>query len=897
MWLAVGLPLGLLTVGLLLEVGISFWIDSTWFSVLGYFQVWWLSWIAPFAIGVATFLILVPLLNRTIHQAWSQETESKKNQTWRSSIVLLLSASMAGLLAYQWLILLIGFHPTPMGTTDPVFGRDIGFYLFRLPALEALQTWCLTLAFLIFVLIGLIYVRRFTIAALPERLAIVVQAQKHLLFVGGVLFLCVAWEHWLSRYTLLYSTRGSISGANYTDVNAQIPANTFLVWVSCLTALGFFFLTLRRADLGIVKTIQGQAIQWNWRQLFAVLILLAGYGFSVLLIGRLYPAAVQALMVLPNELERDRPYIQRNLQFTRQGFNLTKIEPQSFKIQDSLTLKDLQANAATIKNIRLWEDEPLLETYRQLQEIRPYYQFPAVDTDRYTIDGVLRQVMHAAREIDHTLIPERAQTWVNLHFFYTHGYGLTLSPVNVVTRVGLPDFFIKDIPPRSTNPAIEKAIPINKPAIYYGELTNTNVFVNTRALELDFPKEDVNIYGSYQGEGGLPAGQFWQRLLYAWHFRDLRIPLSQEFTADSKFLIYRDVVTRVRKIAPFLRYDSDPYLVAAGGNFYWVIDAYTTSDRFPYSDPASSFDSFNYIRNAVKVVVNAYSGSVDFYVADPDDAIVQTYQRIYPTLFQPLDQIPAFLRQHLRYPADLFRVQTQQYAAYHMDDPQVFYNKEDLWQIPLRVKHNRTRQESSRRENLGFSSESFSSGKLQPMSPYYLVLNLPDPDVLTEAFDQTNQTRTAEFVLLSPFTPANKQNLIAWMAARCDGENYGKLVVYEFSRQSLIFGPQQVEARINQNPLISEQISLWNQQGSRVNQGNLLVIPVEHSLLYVQPLYLEAESSRLPQLTRVIVAYEDQVVMEPTLDAALQKIFTVNTAAQQTNLSRKPTGNPQIELN
>ncbi|WP_052128396.1 UPF0182 family protein [Neosynechococcus sphagnicola] len=545
---------------------------------------------------------------------------------------------------------------------------------------------------------------------------------------------------------------------------------------------------------------------------------------------------------------------------------------------NTLKADALQKYAATLRNIRLWDSEPLLQAYRQLQEIRPYYQFPSVDIDRYTIDGTLRQVMHSARELDFSLVPERAQTWVNRHFFYTHGYGITLSPVNVVTRVGLPDFFIKDIPPRAVNAAVQKAIPIQNSAIYYGELTDTDVYVNTKALELDYPQAEENIYGSYQGTGGMPVGQFWQRLLYAWYFRDSRILLSDEFTPASKLLLRRQIVTRVKTIAPFLKYDRDPYMVATEGNLYWVLDAYTTSDRYPYSEPAPPPNSFNYIRNSVKVVVDAYHGSVDFYIADPKDAIVQTYHRLYPTLFKPLEKMPISLRQHLRYPIDLFQVQTQQYATYHMTDPQVFYNKEDPWQIPQEARPHRNALSPSQDSSLNqdsslWLSKAAQTGGLQSMEPYYLILELSTLRNAAHPGTSTTTTQPAEFVLLTPFTPANKQNLIAWMAARCDGEEYGKLLVYEFSRQSLVFGPQQVEARINQNPLIAQQLSLWNQQGSRVNRGSMLIIPVGDSLLYVQPLYLEAEDSRLPELTRVILAYEDRVVMQPTFEDAFRDLF------------------------
>lgn len=607
-----------------------------------------------------------------------------------------------------------------------------------------------------------------------------------------------------------------------------------------------------------------------------------------LVAGVFYPDLVQRIIVVPNELERDRPYIEYNIAFTRAGYNLSEVDVQPFQVKDNLTPDSLTHNTATFKNIRLWDNEPLLAAYRQLQEIRPYYQFPSVDVDRYIIDSDLRQVMHSARELDYELIPERARTWVNDHFFYTHGYGLALSPVNVVTQVGLPDFFIQDIPPRATSPAAAEAFPIDNPAIYFGELTTLDVFVNTNAQELDYPKEDANIYSKYQGTGGLPIGSPWQRLLYAWHFGDWQILLSQEFTPDSRFLFRRQIAQRVQTLAPFLQYDQDPYLVIANGSLYWMIDAYTTNRFYPYSEPVPS-NEFNYIRNAVKVVVDAYNGSVDFYLADPTDPIIETYQRIYPSLFKPIEAMSAELRSHIRYPTDLFQVQTQQYATYHMSDAQVFYNKEDLWQIPDQVRQvDRSLSEGGTSSWLLGGNVSMPGQPSQPMPPHYLILELSSIDVTATT------SLSAEFVLLSAFTPVNKQNLIAWMAGRCDGKEYGKLLVYQFSRESLVFGPQQVEARISQNPIISEQISLWNQQGSRVNRGSLLIIPVEQSLLYVQPLYLEAENSKLPELTRVIVAYRDQVVMEPTLDAALKALFTTSSEAESP-LTLPPEGSAPAE--
>ncbi|MGG6239187.1 UPF0182 family protein [Nodosilinea sp. AN01ver1] len=871
--------LGLLIVGVLLQLGVGLWIDENWFSHLGYAQVWWINRAAPWGLGLVVFLGMALWLGLNLRLAWPPYIK----RLWRRLLVVLVSGSVAAIAMAHWFTFLVVLFQQPVGLADPILQHDISFYLFSLPLLLQLQRWGFWVGVLTAGLVALCYgfrLRRQPVAAQP---LLPQQVQRHLLGLGGVLMLFQGLGHWLARYTLMYSNRGSFAGANYTDVHAQMPADFLLAGLAWVGALALLYLAVFSPALVALKAAQAKA-EWRWLpwQVTGLLLIFGGYGLAALGAGVFYPDLVQRVAVLPNELERDRPYIEHNIAFTRKGYNLSEVDVQSFQVKDNLTAESLTNNTATLKNIRLWDNEPLLAAYRQLQEIRPYYQFPSVDVDRYTIDGDLRQVMHSARELDYSLIPERARTWVNDHFFYTHGYGLALSPVNVVTRVGLPDFFIQDIPPRATSPAAAAAFPIDNPAIYFGELTDIDVFVNTNAQELDYPKEEANIYTTYQGSGGLPMGAFWQRLLYAWHFGDWQILLSQEFNPDSRFLFRRQITERVQTLAPFLRYDQDPYLVIADGGLYWMIDAYTTSRYYPYSEPTPSGD-LNYIRNAVKVVVDAYNGSVDFYLATPKDPIIETYQRIYPSLFKPLEAMSAELRSHIRYPNDLFEVQTQQYATYHMSDAQVFYNKEDLWQIPEQIRQvdgDLGDGEGGEGNVNNWLFDSSLPGPLptsQAMPPHYLILEL-------SAIDATaNPSRSAEFVLLSAFTPVNKQNLIAWMAARCDGDEYGKLLVYQFSRESLVFGPQQVEARISQNPIISEQISLWNQQGSRVNRGSLLIIPVEQALLYVQPLYLEAEDSKLPELTRVIIAYRDQVVMEPTLDQALQALFapaTEGTAAE-----------------
>jgi uncharacterized membrane protein (UPF0182 family) len=817
----------------------SFYVDLAWFAELNALPVLWTRVFARWGLGLGAFVFALAVVGVNIRACWRGT-----NPAWAWAIALGLSGCLAWFLSQHWFTLLLWLHQVPVGESDPIFNRDLGFFLFSLPFLEKLQHWCFNLVLLTLVAVALIYFVELGLSEQRLTLALSLFAQRHLLILGGALFLLRAWGHWLERYKLLYSTHGVVFGAGFTDVHATLPATTLMSGVAFLTALGFWALARQGIRLNL-PLFKSWCPPWASSLLAPALLWGAYLGFG-LLTTRLYPHLVQTFLVTPNELELERPYLEHNIRFTRAGFGLTQVEVKPFPEEGSLTWEILQQNQSTLSNVRLWDAEPLLATYRQLQEIRPYYQFPYVDVDRYRIGGELRQVMHAARELDFAQVPPAAQTWVNRRFFYTHGYGLTLSPVNVVTPEGLPDFFLADIPPRISPryPEVAEVLQVDQPALYYGELTTTEVFVGAEARELDYPAADHYVYSSYRGTGGVPIPHLWQRFLYAWHFRDLRILLSRELSPNTRFLYRRQIRERVRQVMPFLLYDQDPYLVIQGGKLYWFFDAYTISRYYPYSEYLPDFP-FNYIRNSVKAVLDAYNGSIDWYIADPQDPLIQAYARIYPTLFKPLEAMPEPLRQHLRYPQDLFRLQAQQFATYHMTDPRLFYNREDQWQIP----------------------NQFRRGRRLPMQPQYLILTLPEER-------QKGSPNEPEFVLLSPFTPLNKQNMVAWMAARCDGENYGKLLVYEFSKQRLIYGPEQVEARVNQDPAISEQIALWNEHGSRVNLGTLLVIPIETSLLYVQPLYLEAEQGRLPQLTRVIAAYEDRVVMEPTLAQALEALFS-----------------------
>jgi hypothetical protein len=595
-------------------------------------------------------------------------------------------------------------------------------------------------------------------------------------------------------------------------VHASLPVLQWLVVLAFLCAAACVF----------------QMFRPGWRFLVAGLVVLvvlwvAGLGIA--------PALLQSYRVKPNELALERPYIENNIRMTRQAYALDRVEEKDFAAEDNLTPAVLDRNNLTVKNIRLWDHRPLLVTYGKLQEIRTYYKFRDVDVDRYTLNGEYRQVMLSARELSYRDLPSRG--WINEHLTYTHGYGLVASPVNRITPEGLPDFFIKDIPP-SVGGGIPK---ITRPEIYYGEIGNEYVFVRTRSQELDYPSGDQNVYTRYEGKGGIPVDSLLRKVAFAARFGALNVLLSNDLTPESRVMIYRDVAARVQEAAPFLKFDRDPYVViTADGRLMWMIDGYTTSDRYPYATPVRGF---NYIRNSVKATVDALDGTVSYYVADPEDPLIRTYARAFPALFKPIDQMPKDLQIHVRYPEDLFTVQARMYATYHMQDPQVFYNKEDLWVLP------RLQQEGRDRE----------------MEPYFTVMRLPGEP-------------REEFVLLSGFNPSGRDNMIALLVARMDPPQYGRLIAYAFPKQKLVFGPRNIQARINQDPVISQQISLWNQQGSRVITGTLLAIPIEQSLVYVQPLYLAAaEQGALPELRRVVVAYGNQIAMEPTLEAALARVF------------------------
>jgi uncharacterized membrane protein (UPF0182 family) len=825
---------GLWLIALVIVLGvvgqlIPLYTDWLWFQEVGFARVFTtlLTLRGWLVIGVAAAVFAYLFLNlslavRTAPPDVLWELEDQLGLPGRAILeplvrrllvpVISVIALLAGLRASgAWDTLAEYLHATPFGRTDPLFGRDLGFYFFALPFWRLLYGWALGLAMGALVLTALVYVlqRSVVLTARGPRLA--GGARTHLLLLGAVVLLVRAWGFWLDRFELLYSARGLVFGASYTDVHASLPALQVLAVLAVLCAVACVVQTRRP----------------GWRFLVAGLVVL-----GVVWVGGLsiYPALLQRFRVTPNELVAERPYIEHNIRLTRQAYGLDRIAEQNFPAEDNLDAAALERNSATIKNIRLWDHRPLLVTYGQLQEIRTYYKFLDVDNDRYTLDGEYRQVMLSARELSYRHVPP---AWINQHLTYTHGYGAVVGPVNRISPEGLPEFLVQDIPP------VSNAFPkITRPEIYYGESSNDYVFVRTRSQELDYPSGEQNVYTRYAGRGGIGVDGLLRKVAFALRFGELKVLLSDDLTTDSRVMIYREIGARARQAAPFLRFDRDPYLVVTDdGRLMWIIDAYTNSDRYPYAEPVRGLG--NYIRNSVKVTVDAFHGTMTYYIADPEDPVIRTYAKVFPGLLQPLSAMPRDLQTHLRYPEDLLTVQARMYATYHMEDPQVFYNKEDLWTIPRRQQEGRERE----------------------MEPYFTIMRLPG-----EAKE--------EFVLLTVFNPIRRDNMIALMVARSDVPNYGGLIVYLLPKQKLVYGPRQIDARIDQDPVISQQLALWNQQGSRVLRGSLFAIPIEQSLIYVQPLYLSAtEQGALPELRRVIVAYGNQIAMEPTLEQSLRRIF------------------------
>jgi hypothetical protein len=826
----------------LLGVLVHLLTESWWFESVGFTEVFWvkLSW--QVGIWVVTFIVYFLFLwgnywiashRGTVSLRLFDDTDleiyTKKFTNYGVLVaIFLIALGAASASVPVWEKLLKYFNSTEFSSSDPIFNREIGFYIFRLPLYQELWQWLFSLLIWATILSALVYFLQGSISSRrkPRRIS-TGSVKTHLTLLSSAIAILIVIHFCLEPYNLLYSTNGAAFGAGYTDVNARIFAYGVMGIVSLIVAV-LLFVSARQNH-------------------FALPILGGGFWIVVfVLVNGIYPWFVQSFIVEPNELVKEKPYIAHSINFSQRAYRLDEVQKQKYAAQAQLDRQALQRNQPTIQNIRLWDYRPLLSTYRQLQEIRLYYLFKSVDIDRYTFNGNYQQVMLSARELAYSQLPKEAQTWVNQRLKYTHGYGLVMSPVNQITADGLPELYVKDLPPVST-----VNLQIDRPAIYYGEETDNYIFTGTKTKEFDYPLGDANALTDYSGQGGVAIPSFWHRLAYAYDRGSLQILISNYFTNRSRIHYYRQIRQRVSHVAPFLKFDRDPYLVVNNGKLQWILDAYTVSDRYPYSQPATRIQTaeaekieqlnqknINYIRNSVKVLIDAYDGTMQFFAIDESDPILRTYSKIFPHLFASSQAISTEIKAHFRYPLDLFDMQVQIYLAYHMSEPEVFYNREDLWQFPKQIYE----------------------GNEQVMHPYYAIARLPGEE-------------QAGFILILPFTPSNKDNAIAWMAARSNGKDYGKLLLYEFPKQKLVFGPRQIEARIDQEPSISQQFTLWSQAGSRVIRGDLLVIPIEQSLLYVEPVYLRAEQGELPELKRVIVAYDKKVVMEETLDKCLVAIF------------------------
>ena len=716
-----------------------------------------------------------------------------------------LALFISGIASSNWLVVLQFLSMTPFGEVDPIFGRDAAFYIFTLPFLDLVRYTGLGIVVLSLVGSAAAYVVTEQLALGPERLSVGSKPRQHLAMLVAVIFVLLAAGAYLDMPRTLTTPGGILHGVSYTDDAVRLPTLLVLTIVAGAGALAAAYAALSSTMWPVGAAVAGY-----------MLVLLGGGGAASLF---------QQFVVTPDEQDREAPYITHNIAATRRAFDLDNIDERQVSGDATLAMSDIENNAETINNIRLWDHQPLLDTFGQIQEIRTYYEFVSVDDDRYVVDGEYRQTMLSTRELNSNSLPNRS--WINERLQYTHGFGVAMGPVNEVTQEGLPVLFLRDLPPRS-----ETDLSIDEPSIYFGELSNDYVVVNTDTDEFHYPEGDDNISTRYDGTGGIGVGSLFRRLLFSLRFRSYEILVSSQLNSTSRIVLHRNISDRAAAIAPFLQYDSDPYLVVADGRLFWIRDAYTATGSYPYSTPVGS--GINYIRNSVKVVIDAYNGTTTFYLADPNDPIAVTLGKVFPGFLAPLETMPTELLSHLRYPEGIFTLQAAMYSTYHMTNPSVFYNREDQWEVPI------------------------VDG--EQMEPYYTVMRLPGEE-------------KAEFIQMLPFTPRGRNNLAAWMIARSDSDVYGRMLVFQFPKQKLVYGPSQVVARINQDQEISPQITLWNQQGSEVIQGTLLVIPIEEALLYVRPIYLRASGGQIPELKQVVVAYQNQIVMEATLDLALDRLF------------------------
>lgn len=824
----------------------SYYIDWLWFKSLNFEKVFTITLLSKIALYAGVFLLAFIFIWFNLHitkknakpsqrdeesedgreiiylhpekSTFSQFLEGKTAR-WIFVLVSIFGAFLvSSTVGDKWIIVQQFINRVSVAATDPIFNKSLSFYFFDLSFYQFVYSTIMTLLVITVLVVGVLYLMNATTELFLLEWKQFSFAKAHIAILLAGIFALKAWGYKLSTYGILFSASGAVYGATYTDVYARLLSYRVLIAVALLVAI------LILVNIFIKRV--------NW-----IVYSIGIWIVAAVILNGVYPSLMQKMIVQPNELAKERPFLENAIKYTREAYNLDKADHKQFDLAYNLDRGDIEENRLTIDNIRLWDWKPLKDNYKSQQELRPYYVFNDIDIDRYTIDGDYRQVMLSAREMEDLARiqdMQAAQTWVNQKLMYTHGYGVAMSPVNEVGAEGLPRFFVKDVPPEFSSD-----LTINRPEIYFGEITDNYVIVNTAQKEFDYPMGTKNVYSTYEGENGIKVNSMFRRLLLSWVLRDYKMILSSDIDNDSQVLMNRNIIQRIKKIAPYLAYDRDPYIVVNtdDGKLYWMLDAYTFTSKYPYSQPFDGAGN-NYIRNAVKVICDAYTGEMTFYVADNSDPIIKTYEKIFPGLYKTLDEMPDALRDHVRYPVDMFSIQANIYRTFHMTDPAVFYNKEDKWVIPNEIVDD---QETA-------------------MLPYYVITRLPGED-------------KEEYILMLPYTPNNRPNMNAWMCAKMDGDKYGEMLVYRFPKKETVYGPRQIEARIDQDTEISKQLSLWNQQGSRVFRGNLLVIPINNSLLYIEPLFLQAEGSAMPELKRVVATYGTTVVMEKSLDEALLKIF------------------------
>ncbi len=848
----VGLVIAVLTLVLFWFMG--FWGDVLWFENLGYGQRFWTVFYSNGmlgAVGAVFAWLVVYFLTYFV---------PKNHKVIKRSVQLLALFIGGAWGVSNWEIILKFWKQVPTNLYDPVFGKQTGFYLFSLPFLDILYSLLFMLALIsfiaVFISVFLRYRNNNIILYFPESGEVNPEKYYRPLYINTAVFIFImAWGRFIDRYHLMYSTTGVVAGPGWTDVHVMLPAYTVVIIIMLLIGLVFLIPPARHKFQNFFKKFRILPERSHLLVLMttgAALIVIWFLAFTAV------PGLFEWLMVQPNEITFERPYIMNNIKFTKYGFGLNKVEERQYPVTGNFTQQTVQQNPSIFTNIRLWDWRALDDVYRQFQEIRLYYQFSDVDVDRYHFDGQYRQVMVSGREMNIDNLPAQSQTFVNKRFQYTHGYGITMATVNEFTPQGLPHLLIKDIPPKSEFPSLN----VTQPQIYYGELTDTYVVVNTKQKEFDYPSGEDNVYTKYQGKGGVQLSSFWRKFLYGWKFDGTKFLFSDYPTDQSRIMFHRQIEERVKLLAPFLHFDRDPYIVLADGKLYWMIDAYTTSDYFPYSQPFTGGEGIaygvNYIRNSVKAVVNAYDGSVNFYVMDENDPIIKVWSKIFPSLLKDKSQMPPDLLAHIRYPIDYLLVQGLVYEKYHMTDPTVFYNQEDLWVRATEKFYNR----------------------VQPVEPYYIMWQLPGSD-------------KPQFVLMLPFTPTTRQVMIGWIAGMCDPGSYGKFLAYQFPKDKTILGPQQGETKIDQDSYLSGQLTLWDQRGSNVIRGNVLAIPVNNTLFYVEPIYLQAETAAYPELRLVVVMHGDNMSYAKSFDEALNGLFAKTPGVQNVSGNNEQVSAPE----